>query len=74
MGLSITLIHQDPADFTFFHVQVFVDVLSDEELARLSQPLQIDFRFEDTCLWAVIDRIANIIKINITLPPGTVTQ
>ena len=45
-----------------------MDVLSEEDAARMNAPMQIDFRFEDTFLWGVIDRIANIISINITLP------
>jgi len=51
-------------------VQVFVDVMSDEEY-QLSEthPVNLD----DTRLWGIIDRLANVITINVALPPGALS-
>lgn len=48
--------------------QVFVDKMNNEEKQMVSDSHPINL--EDTLLWRIIDRMANVININVALPPG----
>nr|CAB3267563.1 ubiquitin carboxyl-terminal hydrolase 47-like [Phallusia mammillata] len=47
--------------------KVFVDVMTEDEEQMMSDSHPISL--EDTVLWSIIDRMANVITINVALPP-----